>query len=53
MTKDTQHTRTHARTHTHTGEGRIHDCLRNHRKGLSEECRKEELLLEEMEAVRV
>ena len=34
-----------------TGEGRIHECLRSQRMQLSPECRKEELLLEEMEAV--
>jgi len=47
---------TNAYTHTHSltysGEGRIHECLRSHRMELSPECRKEELLLEEMEAVR-
>ena len=31
------------------GEGRVHQCLRNKRKELSESCRKEELLLEEKE----
>jgi len=35
------------------GEGRIHECLRNHRKELSEACRKEELVLEEMEAENI
>eukprot|EP00798_Chlamydomonas_sp_ICE-L_P014061 gene14061-20002_t len=29
------------------GEGRVHECLRQNRKGLSEGCRREELLLEE------
>ncbi|KAJ9518654.1 hypothetical protein QJQ45_018663 [Haematococcus lacustris] len=30
------------------GEGRVHQCLRAHRNQLSEDCRKEELLLEEL-----
>ena len=34
------------------GEGRVHKCLRDNRKQLSDACRKEELLLEEKE-VRV
>lgn len=32
------------------GEGRVHKCLREHRKQLSDACRREELLLEEKEA---
>eukprot|EP00197_Chlamydomonas_leiostraca_P010927 CAMPEP_0202884756 /NCGR_PEP_ID=MMETSP1391-20130828/41312_1 /ASSEMBLY_ACC=CAM_ASM_000867 /TAXON_ID=1034604 /ORGANISM="Chlamydomonas leiostraca, Strain SAG 11-49" /LENGTH=982 /DNA_ID=CAMNT_0049567983 /DNA_START=167 /DNA_END=3115 /DNA_ORIENTATION=+ len=32
------------------GEGRVHKCLRDNRKKLSEQCRAEELLLEEKEA---
>ncbi len=32
------------------GDGRVHKCLRENRKKLSESCRKEELLLEEKEA---
>ncbi|KAG2452551.1 hypothetical protein HYH02_002788 [Chlamydomonas schloesseri] len=32
------------------GEGRVHKCLRDNRKKLSDTCRKEELLLEEKEA---
>lgn len=35
------------------GEGRVHECLRAHRTQLSDSCRKEELLLEEMEAENV
>ncbi|GFH10065.1 uncharacterized protein HaLaN_05313 [Haematococcus lacustris] len=35
------------------GEGRVHQCLRAHRNQLSEDCRKEELLLEELEAESV
>lgn len=35
------------------GEGRVHECLRSHRTQLSDSCRKEELLLEEMEAENV
>eukprot|EP00798_Chlamydomonas_sp_ICE-L_P010489 gene10489-8455_t len=31
------------------GEGRVHKCLRDNRKKLSESCRKEEMLLEEKE----
>ena len=31
------------------GEGRVHKCLRDNRKQLSDTCRKEELLLEEKE----
>jgi hypothetical protein len=35
--------------HTHhAGEGRVHDCLRSNRDHLSDACRKEELLLEEL-----
>jgi hypothetical protein len=30
------------------GEGRVHDCLRSNRDHLSDACRKEELLLEEL-----
>lgn len=37
--------------HILSGEGRIHDCLRSNRAQLSEECRREELLLEEMVSV--
>ncbi len=36
-----------------SGEGRVHKCLRDKRKELSEECRKEELLLEEKEATSI
>ncbi len=32
------------------GEGRVHKCLRDNRKKLSDSCRREELLLEEKEA---
>lgn len=35
------------------GEGRVHDCLRKNRKNLSDQCRKEELLLEQQEAENV
>jgi hypothetical protein len=35
------------------GEGRVHECLRSKRDKLSEDCRKEELLLEEEEAENV
>ncbi|KAL6765630.1 hypothetical protein V8C86DRAFT_2455912 [Haematococcus lacustris] len=35
------------------GEGCVHQCLRAHRNQLSEDCRKEELLLEELEAESV
>jgi Golgi apparatus protein 1 len=35
------------------GEGRVHKCLRENRKELSEACRKEELLLEEKEATSI
>lgn len=35
------------------GEGRVHNCLREHRSQLSEACRREELLLEELEAENV
>ncbi|KAJ9517943.1 hypothetical protein QJQ45_004245 [Haematococcus lacustris] len=35
------------------GEGRVHQCLRAHHNQLSEDCRKEELLLEELEAESV
>ncbi|KAG1656262.1 hypothetical protein FOA52_011910 [Chlamydomonas sp. UWO 241] len=35
------------------GEGRVHKCLRDNRKKLSETCRKEELRLEEIEANNV
>ncbi len=34
----------------HTGEGRVHECLRAKRSQLSESCRREELRLEEAEA---
>lgn len=32
------------------GEGRVHKCLRDNRKKLSDTCRKEELMLEEKES---
>eukprot|EP00798_Chlamydomonas_sp_ICE-L_P019976 gene19976-26687_t len=35
------------------GEGRVHTCLRNVRKNLTEPCRKEELLLEEKEGEQI
>ena len=35
------------------GEGRVHDCLRSKRQQLSDNCRKEELLLEEQEAENI
>ena len=35
------------------GEGRVHKCLRDNRKKLSESCRKEELLLEQKEATSI
>lgn len=35
------------------GEGRVHECLRKNRKALTEQCRKEELLLEQQEAENV
>eukprot|EP00201_Polytomella_parva_P015143 CAMPEP_0175066598 /NCGR_PEP_ID=MMETSP0052_2-20121109/16604_1 /TAXON_ID=51329 ORGANISM="Polytomella parva, Strain SAG 63-3" /NCGR_SAMPLE_ID=MMETSP0052_2 /ASSEMBLY_ACC=CAM_ASM_000194 /LENGTH=941 /DNA_ID=CAMNT_0016333331 /DNA_START=144 /DNA_END=2969 /DNA_ORIENTATION=- len=36
-----------------TGEGRVHECLRKNRSGLSPACRREEILLEEQEAESV
>jgi len=35
------------------GQGQVHKCLREHRKQLSENCRKEELLLEEKESSNI
>ena len=35
------------------GEGRVHDCLRSKRQQLTDNCRKEELLLEEQEAENI
>lgn len=35
------------------GEGRVHACLREHRKDLSDGCRREEMLLEQQEAEHI
>lgn len=39
--------------HTPTGEGRVHACLRQHRKEISPGCRAEEMLLEQQEAEHI
>lgn len=35
------------------GEGRVHACLRDHRKVISEGCKREEMLLEQQEAEHI
>lgn len=35
------------------GEGRVHACLREHRRELSDACRREEMILEQQEAEHI
>jgi hypothetical protein len=37
----------------YTGQGRVHACLREHRKQISQGCRAEEMLLEQQEAEHI